>query len=404
MVSYHRSTVYALPGFCLFDLVLLLIQAISGRVFKLLMFSVWHFSKSSDFLSTSESTFFGGGVMAEVVLQQTQVNCMPWYSEGSAEVGAPLSYPFSTIIINVSSSDDSSSELAIGRGYQQIEADLPYWGPSSSSIEAHWNLDGSETNHESECLGGIPQDQEMRKTTFNARMGIFSAVYRHAFWLVDSFDSCLSNLEKMLKRCEDTISSYWEKCHFMSPLPDSVDKGVRSFLGSCEIGTYLSKLMCDASDFAIGAVLGQRKMKHFQPIHYASKTMTEAQIHYTTTEKEMLVVVYALEKFRPYLVLSKRIVYTDHSALKYLMKQTKRQIRGKSLQRDEMPQNAIQVCEIFDEWGINFMGLFPSSHGNKYILVVVDYLSKWVEAKALPTNDARVLSKFEVHFARFGTP
>ncbi|GJU47664.1 reverse transcriptase domain-containing protein [Tanacetum coccineum] len=79
------------------------------------------------------------------------------------------------------------------------------------------------------------------------------------------------------------------------------------------------ELMCDASDFAIGAVLGQRKMKHFQPIHYASKTMTEAQIHYTTTEKEMLAVVYAFEKFRPYLVLSKSIVYTDHSALKYLM-------------------------------------------------------------------------------------
>ncbi|GKG29699.1 reverse transcriptase domain-containing protein, partial [Tanacetum coccineum] len=63
--------------------------------------------------------------------------------------------------------------------------------------------------------------------------------------------------------------------------------------------------MCDASDFAIGAVLGQRKSKHFQPIHYASKTMTEAQAHYTTTEKE-------------YLVLSKSIVYTDHSAIKYL--------------------------------------------------------------------------------------
>ncbi|GJV07144.1 reverse transcriptase domain-containing protein [Tanacetum coccineum] len=79
------------------------------------------------------------------------------------------------------------------------------------------------------------------------------------------------------------------------------------------------ELMCDASDFAIGAVLGQRKTKHFQPIHYASKTMTEAQIHYTTTEKEMLAVVYAFEKFRPYLVLSKSIVYTDHSALKYLL-------------------------------------------------------------------------------------
>ncbi|GJU23554.1 reverse transcriptase domain-containing protein [Tanacetum coccineum] len=446
----------------------------------------------------------------------------------------------------------------------------------------------------------------------------------------DSFDSCLSNLEKMLKRCEDTnLVLNWEKCHFMCregivlghkisksgievdrakvdviaklPHPTTV-KGVRSFLGHAgfyrrfiqdfskiarpmthllekETPFVFSKdcidafqtlkkklteapilvvpdwnlpfeLMCDASDFAIGAVLGQRKMKHFQPIHYASKTMTEAQIHYTTTEKEMLAVVYAFEKFRPYLVLSKSIVYTDHSALKYLMNkqdakprllrlenphkdvlenkdinehfpletlgvissentpwfadyanyhagnfiikgmstQQKRkffkdvkhyfwddpylfrtcadqiirrcvhgqealeilkachegptgghhsanltarkvfdagffwptiyrdahimikscdtcQRQGKISQRDEMPQNAIQVCEIFDVWGIDFMGPFPSSRGNKYILVAVDYLSKWVEAKALPTNDARVVVKFlKSLFARFGTP
>ncbi|GKA69745.1 reverse transcriptase domain-containing protein [Tanacetum coccineum] len=81
------------------------------------------------------------------------------------------------------------------------------------------------------------------------------------------------------------------------------------------------------------------------------------------------------------------------------------QRQGKILQRDEMPQNAIQVYEIFDVWGIDFMGPFPSSHGNKYILVAVDYLSKWVEAKALPTNDARVVVKFlKSIFARFGTP
>nr|GFC10755.1 reverse transcriptase domain-containing protein [Tanacetum cinerariifolium] len=131
------------------------------------------------------------------------------------------------------------------------------------------------------------------------------------------------------------------------PYPTTV-KGVRSFLGHAETPFVFSKdcidsfetlkkklteapilvvpdwnlpfeLMCDASDFAIGAVLGQRKTMHFQPIHYTSKTMTEAQSHYTTTEKEMLVVVYAFEKFRPYLVLSKRIVYMDHSALKYLL-------------------------------------------------------------------------------------
>ncbi|GKA59353.1 reverse transcriptase domain-containing protein [Tanacetum coccineum] len=81
------------------------------------------------------------------------------------------------------------------------------------------------------------------------------------------------------------------------------------------------ELMCDASDFAIGAVLGQRKTKHFQPIHYAVITMTESSNFITleTTEKEMLAVVYAFEKFWPYLVLSKSIVSTDHSALKYLM-------------------------------------------------------------------------------------
>nr|GEZ60483.1 reverse transcriptase domain-containing protein [Tanacetum cinerariifolium] len=73
--------------------------------------------------------------------------------------------------------------------------------------------------------------------------------------------------------------------------------------------------------------------------------------------------------------------------------------------RDEMPQNFIQVCEIFDVWGIDFMGPFLSSRGDKYILVAIDYLSKWVEAKALPTNDARVVCKFLKNlFARFGTP
>ncbi|GJU63534.1 reverse transcriptase domain-containing protein [Tanacetum coccineum] len=76
------------------------------------------------------------------------------------------------------------------------------------------------------------------------------------------------------------------------------------------------ELMCVASDFAIGAVLGQRKRSStYNPIHYASKAMNEAQTHYTTTEKELLAVVYAFEKFRSYLVMSKSIVYTDHSWL-----------------------------------------------------------------------------------------
>nr|GFA54618.1 reverse transcriptase domain-containing protein [Tanacetum cinerariifolium] len=285
------------------------------------------------------------------------------------------------------------------------------------------------------------------------------------------------------------------------------------------------ELMCDASDYAVGAILGQRVKKHFRPIHYASKTMNQAEINYTTTEKEMLAVVYAFEKFRSYLIMNKSIIYTDHSALKssipkeqkimlltifhdpstpwfadfanyhagnfiikgmtsqqkqkffkdarhyfwddpYLFRTCPDQIirrsmagkeaidilnachsgptgghygakytakkvfdsgfywptiykdafelvkrcdscqrQGKISQKDEMPQNSIQVCEIFDIWGIDFIGPFPSSKGNKYILVVVDYLSKWVEAKALPTNDARVVVKFlKSLFSRFGTP
>ncbi|GKD11006.1 reverse transcriptase domain-containing protein [Tanacetum coccineum] len=196
------------------------------------------------------------------------------------------------------------------------------------------------------------------------------------------------------------------------------------------------ELMCDASDFAIGAVLGQHHEKQFRPIHYAIKTMTEAELHYTTTEKEMLAVVYAFEKLWSYLeqkhsidilkachsrptgghyganYTAKKVfdsgfywptIYRDAHDLVTRCDTCQRQ--GKISQRDEMPQNSIQVCEIFDVWGIDFMGPFPSSRGNKYILVAVDYLSKWVEAKALPTNDARVVCKFlKSLFARFGTP
>nr|GEY97215.1 reverse transcriptase domain-containing protein [Tanacetum cinerariifolium] len=78
------------------------------------------------------------------------------------------------------------------------------------------------------------------------------------------------------------------------------------------------ELMCDASDFAIGVVPGQHQEKHFRPIHYVSKTMTEAESNYTTTEKEMLAVVYAFKNFWSYLIMNKSVVYTDHSAFKYL--------------------------------------------------------------------------------------
>ncbi|GJX13838.1 reverse transcriptase domain-containing protein [Tanacetum coccineum] len=82
--------------------------------------------------------------------------------------------------------------------------------------------------------------------------------------------------------------------------------------------SYGRGLQTGGSTPKTGAVLGQRHEKHFRPIHYASKTLNEAKSHYTTTEKEMLAVVYAFEKFWSYFILNKSIVYTDHSALKYL--------------------------------------------------------------------------------------
>jgi mannitol/fructose-specific phosphotransferase system IIA component (Ntr-type) len=77
--------------------------------------------------------------------------------------------------------------------------------------------------------------------------------------------------------------------------------------------------MCDASDFAIGAILGQRVDKKLNVIHYASKTLDAAQKNYATTEKEFLAIVFARDKFRPYIVDSKFTIHTDHVAIRYLM-------------------------------------------------------------------------------------
>ncbi|CAN6562672.1 unnamed protein product [Malus baccata var. baccata] len=334
------------------------------------------------------------------------------------------------------------------------------------------------------------------------------------------------------------------------------------------------ELMCDASDYALGAVLGQRKDKQPHIIYYASRTLNDAQLNYSTTEKELLAVVFALDKFRSYLLGTKVIIYTDHAALKYLL--TKKEAKPRLIRwmlllqefdieirdkkgsenvvadhlsrlvheedvvpipetfpdeqlmsikvsepwyadlvnvlvskripstytrhqrdklrqearfyvwddpylwkycseqvicrcvhdtefnsilhfchtyacgghfgtqrtalkvlkcgfywptlfkdartfcmscdrcqrmgnigaKDQMPQNIILPVEIFDVWGIDFMGPFPSSHGLLYILLAVDYVSKWVEAKATRTNDSKVVADFirTNIFARFGMP
>ncbi|XP_070019503.1 uncharacterized protein [Nicotiana sylvestris] len=187
----------------------------------------------------------------------------------------------------------------------------------------------------------------------------------------NSFDECLTNLTRVLKRYIKTnLVLNWEKCHFMVqegivlghrvsskgievdcakvdviaklPPPTSV-KAIRSFLGVAfeELKKRLVttpiivapdweqpfELMCDASNYAVGAVLRQRKDKLMQPIYYSSRTLSGAQLNYTVTEKEMLDVVFAFDKFKSYLIVSKVIVYTDHAALRYLIKNKESQLR-----------------------------------------------------------------------------
>ncbi|RDX86171.1 Retrovirus-related Pol polyprotein, partial [Mucuna pruriens] len=193
----------------------------------------------------------------------------------------------------------------------------------------------------------------------------------------DSFDACLENLSKVLTRCIDTnLVLNFEKCHFMvikgivlghliSNRGIKVDKSkidiitslpnlafvreVCSFLGHpCieafqELKNLLTsapilqapnlelpfELMCDASNLALGVVLGQRAGVD-KPVHviaYASRTMDSAQLNYTTTEKELLVIVFALDKFRSYLLGSKIIVFSDHAALRFLLKKPNAKLR-----------------------------------------------------------------------------
>ena len=354
------------------------------------------------------------------------------------------------------------------------------------------------------------------------------------------------------------------------------DKLISALIVVAPDWSFPFELMCDASDYAIGAVLGQKREKIFQVIYYASRTLNDAQLNYATTEKELLAIVFAFDKFRPYLIGNKVVVHTDHSAIKYLMtkkdakprlirwvlllqefdveikdkkvtenlvadhlsrlegarddfpvndefpdeklfsiedkrvvpwfadfvnylvakvvppefnyQQKKRlfahlkhyyweepilyrhcadqvirrcvpedemhsilnhchtlpcgghfggkrttakvlqsgfywptlfkdahqfvstcdecQRMGNISKKDEPPMHPILEVELFDLWGIDFMGPFPASYSNLYILLAVDYVSKWVEAIPTRTNDAKVVAQFlrSNIFSRFGTP
>nr|GEU88338.1 reverse transcriptase domain-containing protein [Tanacetum cinerariifolium]GEX89044.1 reverse transcriptase domain-containing protein [Tanacetum cinerariifolium] len=209
----------------------------------------------------------------------------------------------------------------------------------------------------------------------------------------NSFENCLSRLDKMLQRYEDTnLSLNWEKSHFM------VKEGI-------VLGHKISKNRIEVDKGKVDVIA---KLPHPTSVKVIRRC-----VH----GKEALDILVACHN-RPTggnhgaNLTAKKVfdagffwptIYKD--AYEFVKNCDSCQRQGKISQRDEMPQNSIQICEIFDVWGIDFMGPFSSSRGNKYILVAVDYLSKWVEAKALPTNDARVVWKFlKSLFARFGAP
>uniref|UniRef100_A0A2N9GLY0 RNA-directed DNA polymerase n=1 Tax=Fagus sylvatica TaxID=28930 RepID=A0A2N9GLY0_FAGSY len=403
--------------------------------------------------------------------------------------------------------------------------------------------------------------QRCMMSIFSDMVGEFMEVFMDDLSVFgDSFDGCLENLGKVLARCEEQ-----EPCLELGEVPfhacqeafaKLIDKLTSAPIMRSPDWSLPFELMCDASDYAIGAVLGQRKDNKPYVIYYASRTLNCAQMNYTTTEKELLAIVFALDKFRAYLIGSPIVVFTDHAALKYLftkkdakarlirwilllqefsltikdkkgvenvvadhlsrltfednsdhlpindefpdehlfviselpwyahivnylvvgeipkewsaqdkrkflvevrnfywddpnlfkycpdqiirrcvpndeitsvlnfchseacgghfsIKKTAAKILqcgfywptlfkdtndfcrtcercqklGAISRRNMMPLNPILVIEIFDCWGIDFMGPFPPSFGNLYILVAVDYVSKWVEAVACKKND-----------------
>ncbi|VVA28497.1 PREDICTED: LOW QUALITY PROTEIN, partial [Prunus dulcis] len=136
------------------------------------------------------------------------------------------------------------------------------------------------------------------------------------------------------------------------------------------------EIMCDASDYAVGAVLGQRRNKLLHVIYYVSRTLNDAQRNYTTTEKELLVVIFSLDKFRSYLIGAKVIVYTDHSALKYLLSK-----------KDAKPR-LIRWVLLLQEFDLEIRDKKGSEN------VVADHLSRLVSEVKMSDDAAPIMEMF----------
>ncbi|KAI5326989.1 hypothetical protein L3X38_026385 [Prunus dulcis] len=198
----------------------------------------------------------------------------------------------------------------------------------------------------------------------------------------DSYDQCLQNLSLVLQRCQATnLVLNWEKCHFMVEqgivLGHSISsKGIEVDKAKIDV---IAKLPPPTSVKGVRlccrAVLGQRRDKLPHVIYYASRTLNDAQLNYATTEKELLVVVFALEKFRSYLVGAKIIVYTDHAALKYLLSK-----------KDAKPRLIRWVLSL-QEFDLEIQDKKGSEN------VVADHLSRLIipaatEADSLPLSES----------------
>nr|GEZ74487.1 reverse transcriptase [Tanacetum cinerariifolium] len=389
--------------------------------------------------------------------------------------------------------EEADAFIAIHDELISLEFNATYYDPEGDILilEALLNNDLKPPSNQKDYFSSVrkdlkviePKNQSSDDEPPEVELKELPPHLEYAFLVFLDMRDFIVDLSRIFQRYQDPIPTFLEK---NSPFIFS-NECIQAFRTLKEKLTEASiliapnrdqpfELMCDASDYAIGDVLGQRVEKHFRPIYYASKTMNQAETNYTTTEKEMLAVVYAFEKFRSYLIMNKSIVYTDHSALKYLFAKKDAKARllrwilllqefdfkvidtkgaenyaTDHLSRLENPYKNVfdpkEINETFlleslnkiahqdpsTPWFADFVnyhagnfiikagqeaidilnachsgpteGHYGANYTTKKVFKTVDYLSKWVEAKALPTNDTRVVVRFlKSLFSRFGTP